>query len=365
MKFLPALIALVSLAHAEVRIESCPERGVQPQVAVDSKGTAHLVYLRGDPAASDVRYSRRTKGAREWTPPITVNSEPASAIAMGTIRGAQIATGPDGRLHVVWNGATKPGVKSEGGALFYTRLLPGAEKFEAQRDLLEGKSGLDGGASVAADLAGAVYAVWHGVGSAHGETGRVVRMRKSTDHGATFGAPVLATGDAAGVCACCSLRALATNDGGIFTLYRAAHTVGQRDMTLLSSRNGGGTFEAGTVGPWAGNTCPMSSAALLVVPGGPRMAWETDGKIFTALAGGAAPLELGKGKHPSLAVNSRGETLAVWTVGTGWNRGGTLEWAVLGLDGKPSGQNGVAPGVPVWSFATAIANEDGDFVIVR
>jgi hypothetical protein len=34
-----------------------------------------------------------------------VNSQPESAIAAGTIRGAQLAIGKAGRVHVAWNGS--------------------------------------------------------------------------------------------------------------------------------------------------------------------------------------------------------------------------------------------------------------------
>ena len=255
MKTFFILFTLTVAAFADVRIEAVPEGGVQPQIAVDEAGTAHLVYLRGAPGASDVRYAKRPIGAKEWSAPVAVNSEPGSAVAMGTIRGAQVVAGGGGRLHVVWNGAMKPGASHEGSGLFYTRLLPGATEFEAQRDLMDG-AGLDGGASVAADGKGAVYAVWHGAGATPGEPERVVRVRKSIDHGTTFTAPTIA--GEPGVCACCSLRALATS-ATLTILYRDAHTVGQRDMTLLSSSDGGVKFRSESVGKWTGNTGELGS----------------------------------------------------------------------------------------------------------
>ncbi|MEK0451893.1 MAG: hypothetical protein RL088_4161 [Verrucomicrobiota bacterium] len=364
MKAIAAFLLLPFVALAEVRIEPVPEHGVQPQVAVDSDGTTHLVYLTGAPGASDVHYVTRKRGVRDWSTPITVNSEPGSAIAMGTIRGAQLATGKGGAVHVVWNGAAIPGTKPPRSPLWVSRMPSGSGRFEPQRDLIDGCPGLDGGASIAADSKGAVFVVWHGPGAQPGETSRVVRVRKSADDGATFAPPFIATADKAGVCACCSLRASVASDGALHVLYRAAHTVAQRDMTLLTSRDGGSTFRSETISPWAGNTCPMSSAVFLPAAASMRMAWETDGKILTALIGGN-PMELGKGKHPSLSANPRGETLAVWTTGTGWARGGALEWTLLAADGKPAAQSGHEAGVPAWSFATAYAEPAGDFVILR
>src|SRR4030095_6499731 len=123
--------------------------------------TTHVAYLKGEPKGCNVRYSRKTKGARQWSAPISANSEPDSAIAMGTIRGAQLALGKDGTLHVVWHGAMSQG-GSDGAPLYYKRLEPGQTKFAPQRNLLGDTGALDGGASVAADAQGEVFVIWHG-----------------------------------------------------------------------------------------------------------------------------------------------------------------------------------------------------------
>lgn len=367
---LPLLMLAASASAANVRVEAVPEGGVQPQVAVDAAGTAHLVYLKGEPKGCDVRYARRAKGARDWSAPISVNSEAGSAVAMGTIRSAQLAPGQGGTLHVVWNGAMRPG----GGhvaPLYYTRLEPGQGTFAPQRNLLGDTGALDGGASVAANVQGGVFVFWHGKrhGDGGDETARVVFALKSADNGATFGSPTVANAASPGVCACCSLKAIAAPDGGLFTLYRAARTTAQRDMTLLASTDGGATFRHETLHPWSTAACPMSSAALLASPQGVRAAWETDGKIFSALLTATpAPLEISavKAKHPAMASNARGETLIAWVTGSGWNRGGELAWTILDPAGKPTAQRGAAGVVvPVWSHAAAYAEPGGDFVILR
>src|SRR3954453_22125208 len=86
-----------------VNLVRTPTHGLQPQAVVDERGTLHLIYLAGEPSASDVFYVRRDAGKKEFSPPLRVNSQPGSAIAPGTIRGAQIAIGKNGRVHVAWN----------------------------------------------------------------------------------------------------------------------------------------------------------------------------------------------------------------------------------------------------------------------
>jgi len=372
LPFLAISLAFAFTARAtEVRVEAVPENGVQPEVAIDSAGTIHLIYLKGDPKACDVRYTKRAKGARDWSAPVSVNSEPKSAVAMGTIRGAQLAVGKAGAVHVAWNGAMKPGAPMTGSPLYYARLDGMGGKFSPQRNLVGDTFGLDGGASIAADEKGEVFIAWHGKrkGDTGDETTRVVFMLKSTDNGATFAAPAVTNADYAGVCACCSLRVVALPTGGVVTLYRAARDKSQRDMTLLTSTDSATTFSHDILHPWSVNQCPMSSAALLPTAKGIRAAWETDGKIFSTLVAGAkaAPAEIASGqtKHPAVAVNTRGETLVAWDIGTGWNKGGELAWTILDANGQSTPQRGKGGAVPVWSHVAAFSEPSGDFVVLH
>jgi hypothetical protein len=52
-----------------------------------------------------------------------------------------------------------------------------------------------------------------------------------------------------------------------------------------------------------------------------------------------------------------------WTEGTGWQKGGSLAWE---LTEASSGRKTTsrAPGVPVWSRITAVAEADGTFTII-
>src|SRR5262245_47097381 len=104
-RFQPILVLAAALSacplFAAVAPERVPDSGLQPSAMVGSDGTVHLVYLTGDPKSSDIIYRSRP-AQREWSPPIRVNSQTGSAVAIGTIRGAQLALGRNGRLHVAW-----------------------------------------------------------------------------------------------------------------------------------------------------------------------------------------------------------------------------------------------------------------------
>src|SRR6266540_3972893 len=81
-----------------------PERGIQPQAAVDGKGVVHLIYYKGEGGGGDIFYVRQVPGQETFSKPTQVNSQPKSAMAAGTIRGAQLAVGKNSRVHVAWNG---------------------------------------------------------------------------------------------------------------------------------------------------------------------------------------------------------------------------------------------------------------------
>ena len=100
--------ALLVFAHptwATIEFVRVPTGGLQPQAAVDARGALHLIYFKGEPAAGDVFYIRRDPATAAFTPPLRVNSQPNTVIAIGTVRGAHLALGKDGRPHIAWMGA--------------------------------------------------------------------------------------------------------------------------------------------------------------------------------------------------------------------------------------------------------------------
>ncbi len=359
-----------------VSVRRVPHRGIQPQVVVDDKGVVHLIYYRGDPAAGDLFYVRSTDGGTTFSSPIRVNRQPGSAIAIGNIRGAHLALGRNGRVHVAWNGSAKarPRGPRQATPMLYTRLTDDGTAFEPERNVIQSAFGLDGGGSVAADQAGNVYVTWHApVPGMTGEENRRVWVAHSADDGKTFAAEKLASPDAIGVCGCCGMRAFADHRGDVYLFYRSV-TVGiHRDMYLLRSTPKGTDFQQDKVQEWTTGTCPMSSEAFCESAGKVLAAWETEGQVFFARidpATGkrsppiAAPGSTRGRKHPVVAANARGATLLAWTEGMGWNQGGSLAWQVYDRDGTPTEVKGRAEGVPTWSLIAAFARADGSFVIL-
>lgn len=358
---------------ANVTVERVPNGGIQPQVAVDARGTVHLIYLSGEAAAADVYYVSRASAAKEFSAPIRVNTEAGSAIAAGTVRGAHISVGSSGRVHVAWMGSSRSATKGPGGghAMFYSRLNDQRSAFEPQRNVAQFAGGLDGGASVAADEKGAVWVAWHGNPEKSGEENRAIWVASSADEGRTFAREKRLIEEQTGACACCGMRAMAAG-GRLLVLYRGALEQVNRDMYLLASGPGGRDTRAQKLHAWKINACPMSTASLAHSNGSALAAWETEWQVHYApidlqtleVSAPIAAPGAGKRKHPVLARNARGETLLAWTEGMAWKKGGSLAWQVFDRAGKPTAVKGTAPDVPVWGLAAVYAHADGGFSII-
>jgi hypothetical protein len=366
-------------ASACVTLIRTPNDGIQPQVASDGQGVAHLVYYKGDPGGGDVFYVRQEPAQSTFSRPLRVNSRPGSAMAMGTIRGAQLAVGKNGRVHVIWDGMGNGAEKfskdgKETAPLLYTRLNDQGISFEPERNLITYAVGLDGGSSIAADSKGYVYAVWHAAqpGKTDDEASRAVFVARSTDEGRTFQREEPALTQSTGACPCCSLRAFADRSGAVYILFRAAAEGVNRDELLLVSRRPGADFEIVNTHKWKARTCPMSSAALTEAKGGVLAAWETGNQVYYAFVNPktvqvstpTTPAGETARKHPVAVANDKGETLLVWTEGTAWAKGGKVAWQLFASDGRPTSDVRYAEGVPEWSLATAFVKPTGDFVIV-
>jgi hypothetical protein len=372
-------IALQSSQAAQVTVVRTPDGGIQPQAAVDNRGVVHLIYFKGEPEGGDVYYVHRNPGETDFSKSIQVNGQAGSVTALGTIRGAQLAVGKNGRIHVVWDGMGK-GAKhisingKQEAPLLYTRLNDAGTAFELERNIITYAAGLDGGSSVATDAQGNVYVVWHAPapGNTNGEAGRAVFVAHSSDEGKTFRREKAALSKPTGACPCCGLRAFADHSGAVYILFRAASEHVNRDETLLVSPRPGAEFTIANVHPWKANICPMSSASFSEARTGVLAAWETGSQIYftkvrsptSQASEPISPEGTANRKHPVAVANERGQTLLVWAENTGWGKGGAIVWRLFNSDGKAVSEEKRANDLPAWSFATAIVQANGDFVIV-
>lgn len=353
-------------------VEPVPGGGIQPQAIAGVGGVIHIAYFVGDPAAGDWQYVK-------WTPdgtsaPIRINSLTGSAVAVGTVRGVQLALGRAGRLHAVWNGAaqTHPG-DGRGMPLLYASFNPEQQRFTPQRNLNTWSGDVDGGGTIAANGEGGVYATWHANPAGTSDADRAVYLARSFDDGASFAREERISAEQSGACACCNLRSIVDRHGTLSIVYRAAGADVNRDTMLLWSTDRGATFSSVRVDPWRLEACPLSSFSIAEGPRGLLTAWETNGQIRHAMLapGAATPPTIADApgssqrKHPAVAVNHRGEYLVAWIENSGWARGGEVAWQIYGPDGRPTTDHGMAGKVPAWGLAAVAALPDGRFLLLR
>jgi hypothetical protein len=370
---LPTSRPSVPAQASKVQADKTPNDGIQSQAVIDSRGSVHLLYFKGDPAAGNLYYVSQTAASKTFSAPMRVNSQPGSAIAVGTIRGGQISLGKDNRVYVAWNGSGKalPKRPNNGSPMLYARMNNAGTAFEPQRNLMRKTFDLDGGGTVAADRQGNVYVAWHGHDRPGDEAHRRLWVAKSSDGGKTFAAEVPALSQSTGACGCCGSRAFTDHANRLYVLYRAATENVNRDIYLLASRDQGGEFQGANVQKWKINACPMSSESFAEGPNGVFGAWETNGQVYfgkvdpramTIPSPIGAPGSRRDRKHPTLAVNRKGEILLAWTEGTGWERGGDLAWQVFSPSGKATVDEGRIPNAtPVWGLPSAVALPNGKF----
>src|SRR6266699_3650805 len=171
----------------KVTLLRTPNQGIQPQTVLDANGVLHMIYFKGDVSAGDIEYVRTDPSGRSFSEPIRVNSEPGSAVAIGTVRGPQLSVGRNARAYVIWFGPqAKSGDPTATMPVFFSRLNDSGTAFEPQRNLMQYAKGGDGGISVAADVRGNVHAVWHAAGEEPGDEHRRVYLARSTDEGKNY-----------------------------------------------------------------------------------------------------------------------------------------------------------------------------------
>ena len=367
--------------RAEIEVVRVPNGGVQPELAVDRTGAAHIVYLAGEPGAANVFYVRTSDGGKTLTQPLRVNSQEGSAIATGTIRGAHIAISRSGRIHVAWNGSStalpkppaNPKTERTGMPMLYTRSNTARTGFEPQRNLMTQTINLDGGGSITADAEDDVFVAWHAnaLNAEDGEAVRRVWIARSMNDGETFSTEYAVSDPSTGVCGCCALRVAVTRPGELQMLYRSATATVNRDIYSLVSKDRGRTFVGSRTHEWEIGACPMTS--MSIVGGTPTLrAWETDGQVYFTIGNDASPKSPSlsatgqppRRKHPRLAATKEGTVLLVWAEGTAWARGGSIAWQLFDRAGQPIGSAGSAEGLPVWSFPAVFARRDESFAIL-
>ena len=309
--------------HAQpgsVHVISLPDGAMVPDAEVDENGTVHLAYI----ADGDVYYMMSRDEGKSFSEPLRVNDEDGFAFG-GRYAGPDIAIGEEGAIHVVWdNAAHQQRRPQEEWGVMYARMLPGTTAFESSRNLTQ-RPGEN--FAVATNGAGEVTIVW---------MADSLYISTSLDGGDSFNPAVAMPVDQ---CECCGSRALYSEDGTLFVLYRdKADNI--RDMHLASQAKSASTFSQTKLSqtPCPIDGCPMTGSFLTVNDKTVLAGWETEGEVFIGEVDAAKPTV----HHGEIKVTDRGKYPVALRADDGstvvaWKSGSHFIWQWVESDGALSG----------------------------
>jgi len=270
---------------APVRISGATSAAQAADLAIDSTGTVHVVWLGENTAPpnadqiakrghshdsnTDLYYARSIDGGRTFESPRVLNADRGDVWGFA-ISKPRIAIGLNDSVHVLYPGNAfneKTG-QSETTAM-YRRSADGGESFAPPRrlnvDAIDDDLDKDDGGSFAAlatDRHGAVYAMWVDTREMDdGDYGRVF-LAASNDDGVTFWRDREVF--AAEICPCCQLQLLVDDRGRLLVGLRDVEGP-YRDNAISISTDSGKSFSARTRisrARWELNGCPRKPTAL-------------------------------------------------------------------------------------------------------
>lgn len=296
--------------------------GGHPTVALDATGSYYVTWVGAIDEQWDVYLARSDDGV-SFSAPVRVNDVPGDA-APHAQAPAQVATGPEGHVYVLWqNNTHADGRRFPYSDLRLARSTDGGHTFEPAITVNDDAGGPPSSHTfhdIAVAANGTVYVSWidsrvrartemeaggntpphaiegepasaaqspHGGDSGHGGPGMdgmhdpslpgpEIRIAWSTDGGRTFGESVVVAGDA---CPCCRTSLAIGNRGEIFLAWRGVEQGSIRDIVVARSTDGGRSFTPPVPvhrDGWRIDGCPHAGASLAIDSAGVlHAAWYT------------------------------------------------------------------------------------------
>jgi hypothetical protein len=313
---LAAIVAATAAARSDAalsRATTLAANGASnPTAAADARGARYVAWVGTSAGASDVWLARADGDA--WTAPVRVNDRAGDA-APHEQAPAQVATGPEGNVYVVWqNNRTIPGRRFPASDLRFARSTDGGRTFAPAitvNDDAAGPSSSHTFHNIVVAKDGTVWVAWldsrvrdaerarrhphpapspanpqgdstmamHGHGGmAEDPTlpGSEIRVAKSTDGGKTFGPSMVVDGN---VCPCCRTSLAAAPDGSIYVAWRKVYAGDVRDPVVARLAPGASAFSAPVrvhADGWVFPGCPHAGPSIAVdARGHVHVAWYT------------------------------------------------------------------------------------------
>jgi hypothetical protein len=267
--------------------------GQMPNLGKDNSGNVYLVYGSGD----RILYSYSGDKGKSFSSPSLVATVPE--LAASHMRGPQIAT--------TLNGLVVTACNKRGNIFSFTKDHSGRWSTAARVNDVDtvAKENLT---ALSAD-GNTAFAVWLDLRDGHNR----IYGAKSSDGGRSWSKNMLvyASPDTT-VCECCK-PSVAVKGNSVYVMFRNWLN-GNRDLYLIRSTDGGGTFGPAQklgYGSWALDGCPMDGGGLAITEtGDAETVWNRKGVIY-ACEPGKAEEKLGEGRNCAMAVVG-GKNVYAW-----------------------------------------------------
>jgi hypothetical protein len=236
-----------------------------PWIHAAPDGRVWIAWVNAVDGRGPIVLSSTSDGGATFAPQRVVL--PGRTALSGMQRGPQFVVDRRGGIHMVWQERIVQGTVSamysrslDGGQTFSTPVFAAADSGRFDQDF----------PSIAVDSGDNVSIAW--IDNREIELGTSTQTHlyysRSTDRGATFGAPVRASrmpGGEGGSCECCNTAIATADDGTVFIAFRG-NVDNYRDVHVARTSDGGATFEVfqAASGSWQIGACPMTGSSIAV-----------------------------------------------------------------------------------------------------
>ncbi len=327
----------------------------QPHLAIDESGIVHLVYGVSDTGAMYCLSSKN--GGASFSPPILIAQIPDLMVGMRA--GPRIAVTTKSIIVMAGGGPSKNFMawrSTDGGTTWGQPVTLNTVESPGNEGLHDLAAHKDNALAVWLDMRNDAASLY---------------SARSLDGGKTWSEQLLYQSPSGSICECCHPSVSFSPKGTAYVMWRN-HLEGKRDMHLLTSKDGGHTWDqAVKLGEdtWVLHACPMAGGAIAAFDDKPPTTiWRRKGTIYVSEPG-KRELMLGEGSDPWIAPGPGG-WYAVWKnsdgrIGMASEKGGA--WYEGGIPLRPTitvAQEGGYPviaGRPNGPVITAWETEDGIF----
>lgn len=280
--------------------------GTQPQIAVDSKGTIHVVYGLKSGNDRQLYYVSSPDGGKSFSVPSLLGDFSQMGLGMG--RGPQIAATKDFIIITIGD---------HHGNLYALRHPSGSGSWSTPVKINDTDSTAKEALSdIAAGIDNQVYTVWLDTRLGNNNLFGAI----SRDSGATWSKnQLIFKGEQNGICDCCKPSVTIDKNGQLHVMFRNKLN-GARNLYLISSKDDGQHFSTAQKlgsGDFMINGCPMDGGDISVnESGNVTTVWRRQTEIFKAEPG-KQETRIGLGTTPTVLTTPKGDIVA-------WHQSGSI-----------------------------------------